>query len=66
MVLLDLSAAFDTIDHNILLDRLHKRLGVNGVVLKWFESYVRDGTQLISINGIQSPPVEVKYGVPQG
>ena len=64
-VLLDLSAAFDTINHNILLD-LQKRIGVNGVVLKWFESYVRDRKQCISINGIQSPPVEVKYGVPQG
>ena len=49
--LLDLSAAFHTIDHNILLDRLHKRLGVNGVVLKWFDSYVRDRKQSNSING---------------
>ena len=36
------------------------------VVLKWFESYVRDRKQCIYIIGIQSPPVEVKYGVPQG
>ena len=66
LVLLDLSAAFDIIDHNILPDRLQKRLGVNGAVPKWFESYVRDRKQCIFINGIQSPPVEVKYGVPQG
>ena len=58
LVLLDLSADFNTIDHNILLDRLQKRLGVNGAVLKWFESYVRDRKQCISINGTQSPPVE--------
>ena len=64
LALLDLSAAFDTIYHNILLDRLQKRLGVNGVVLKWFKSYVRDRKQCIYINSIQSPPVEVKYGVP--
>ena len=63
LVLLDLSAAFDIIDHNILPDRLKKRLCV---VLKWFESCVRDRKQCISINGIQSPSVEVKYGVPQG
>ena len=66
LALLDLSAAFDTTGHNILLDRLQKRLGVNDVVLKWFESYVRDRKQCISITVIQSPPVEVKYGVPQG
>ena len=66
-VLLYLNAAVDTIDHNIpLLDHVHKRLGVNSVALKWFELYVRERKQCISINGIQSLPVEVKYGLPQG
>ena len=40
LVSLDLNAAFDTIDHNIMLSRLSKRLGVGGAALKWFESYL--------------------------
>jgi hypothetical protein len=66
LVLLDLSAAFDTIDHQILLSRLQKRFGITDTVLKWFTSYLKDRCQQVSINGVQSNKVELLCGVPQG
>ena len=66
LVLLDLSAAFDTIDHKILLDRLEKRYGIRGQALKWFHSYLTDRTQSVNINGTESDRQPLKYGVPQG
>ena len=51
LVLLDLSAAFDTIDHSLLIDRLKYKLGVNGTVLAWFSSYLTNRKQRIHING---------------
>ena len=47
LVLLDLSAAFDTIAHSILLDRMRHQLGINGVVHAWVESYLTGRTQRI-------------------
>ena len=49
LILLDLSAVFDTIDHDILLSRLESRFAVTGVVLKWLGSYVKDRTQAVEI-----------------
>ena len=63
LVLLDLSAAFDTMDHQILLDRLHIRFGVCGVALDWFKCYLTGWRQFVSVNG--SDPKLLKCGVPQ-
>ena len=50
LVLLDLSAAFNTIDHDILLTRLQKRYGVHGSTLAWIKSYISDRSQSVIIN----------------
>jgi len=66
LCLLDLSAAFDTIDHGLLLDRLSDWFGIEGDALKWVASYLSDRCQLISIQGNLSVPMSLIYGVPQG
>ena len=66
LVLLDLSAAFDIVDHKILLDRLHTDFGKSGQVHSWFRSYLRGRSQSISVNGGTSMNFQIKYGVPQG
>ena len=66
LILLDLSAAFDTIDHQILLRRLHDDIGVRGVCLRWFSSYLQDRCQSVCIAGVSSPEARLPFGVPQG
>ncbi len=66
LVLLDLSTAFDTVDHEILLHRLEKRLGVTGSALLWFKSYLSSRRQRVYIKGTSSDDRPIKYGVPQG
>ena len=65
LVLLDLSAAFDTIDHDILLIDLH-RIGVLGDALCWLASYLTDRTQCVSVDGHSSHRTRLRHGVPQG
>ena len=65
LVLLDLSAAFDTIDHEILLNRLFN-LGVRDSALAWFRSYLTDRRQCVYIKGTKSKERRLPYGVPQG
>ena len=66
LVLLDMSAAFDTIYANILIDTLHNRLGVKGTPLKWFRSYLSDRCFAVKVGNSQSADHKLKYGVPQG
>jgi hypothetical protein len=66
LVLLDMSAAFDTIDHNIMLQRLQLLFGISGQALEWLKSYFDSRTQSVSINNCCSSPTALKYGVPQG
>ena len=63
--LLDLSAAFDTINHVILSPRLSSTFGCTGTVLGWFESYLSNCTQSVLVNDVQSAPSTL-YGLPQG
>ena len=65
LVLLDLSAAFDTVDHRILLDRLQFDFGISGSALNWIESYLSNRTQRIYIDGVLSSNFNLKFGVPQ-
>ena len=66
LVLLDLSAAFDTIDHDILLHRLYHLFGIQGTALSWFRSYLTNRFQMVSILGTLSESIELFYSVLQG
>ena len=60
------TAAFDTIDHSILLQRLHRYFGISGPALRWFKSFLSDIYQSINISGTLSSPQHLPFGVPQG
>ncbi len=66
LVLLGLSAAFDTIDHDILLKRLEDEVGLQGLVLKWFISYLTERTFSVKLGNCSSSPAPIKFGIPQG
>ena len=66
LCLLDLSAAFDTVDHSIMCARLERSYGVGGSSLHWFESYLCDRSQSIHLGDESTVARLVTYGVPQG
>ena len=66
LVILDLSALFDTINHDILIKRLHDNLGLSRTALAWINSYLRGRSQSVVINGTKSEPADLQYGAPQG
>ena len=66
-MLLDLSAAFDTVDHCLLLRRLQTSFGISGAPLDWFTSYLMARRQRVSISGAALPDsLSLDWGVPQG
>ena len=66
LMLLDLSAAFDTVDHGVLLDRMFKRFGIQETSLSWFRSYLFDRNQTFQNDGCVSKMMWLFWGVPQG
>ncbi len=65
LVLFDLSAAFVTINHNILLNRLENSVSISGSALAWFKSYLSDRHQFVAVNEEVSYRSQGQYGVPQ-
>ena len=66
LTLLYMSAAFDTIDHSSLLERLYGHFGISGTVFQWFKSYNSNRQQRVHIDGSLSCPQDLHFGVPQG
>ena len=66
LIMLDLSAAFDTLNHELLLNRLKSRFGICGNVYNWFKSYLSDRYQRVEIESVSSKSSKLVFGVPQG
>jgi len=64
--LLDMSAAFDCVDHSILLQRLERNFGITDLAYQWVTSYITGRTQQVLYNGKLSQLQQLSYGVPQG
>ena len=66
LALLDVSAAFDTVDHDILLQRLATSFGITGIAYKWFQSFVTGRFHAVCYGDTTTPSRLVRSGVPQG
>ena len=66
LISLDLSSAFDTLDHPTLIEILSSHLGISGTALYWFRSYLENRSTIVLFNGNYSESKPLKYGVPQG
>ena len=66
VVCIDLSAAFDLVDHSILLKRLFDYFGIRGTALAWFKSYLTGRSQRVLIDDVRSDKKQLRQGVPQG
>ena len=66
LVFLDIRKAFDSINHEILLNKMNLNFGISGNALKWFDSYIKDREQQCTVNGQLSSSKKIICGVPQG
>uniref|UniRef100_A0A669C582 Reverse transcriptase domain-containing protein n=1 Tax=Oreochromis niloticus TaxID=8128 RepID=A0A669C582_ORENI len=66
LLMLDLTSAFDTVDHHILIERLKKWVGVSGTALEWFSSYLHHRSFSVAVSDFRSSSTSLTYGVPQG
>ena len=66
LVALDISAAFDALEHSILIRRLEHTFGISGLALRWIESYLAGRTQFVKIGDETSERLSCEFGVPQG
>lgn len=64
-IFLDLSKAFDTVNHQILLKKLY-RYGIRGSPLLWFTNYLENRLQYVKVDSVVSNPLNIQCGVPQG
>ncbi|XP_072041350.1 uncharacterized protein [Amphiura filiformis] len=66
LVLLDLSSAFDTVEHSVLVRRMANEIGLSGTALTWYKSYFAERSSKVCINGTFSDSQDMNYGLPQG
>jgi hypothetical protein len=66
IIYMDMSKAFDKVDHGLLIQKLCNNFGIGGNLQKWFQSYVENRMQRVTVLGATSDPVSVTSGVPQG
>ena len=66
LVLLDLSAVFDIVDHALLPEALEKRFGIHGIILTWYRSYLTEHTQTFHVGRERLTTFVVSCSVPQG
>ena len=63
---LDLSAAFDTVDHEILIEVLEHQFGITNTALSWFKTYLYPRKFIVDIDSYHSREIDLKFSVPQG
>ena len=66
LISIDIRKVFDSIDHKILLRKMHEHFGIQGLKLKWFQSYLTKRSQVCVVNGHTSSTKEIVCGVPKG
>ena len=64
-IFLDFSKAFDTVNHEILINEL-EYYGLRGLVKQWFISYLSERRQIVTVNSVKSAECSVSCGIPQG